>query len=319
MRRFQSALALCVCVVLASVLAPSAATADTIRFSGHSGTQRWVTCVPEVGCRPYRIGARVVANILGAERSPFVAVASFGIFYSTAALGPDTLLVYGFEYRKRGGKWRRVCVRGRCLFDSRKRASWPGERGNNDAYFEARLPIAAPRNIQQIKLLVKPLTETGSGRFVGRLRSKVFSVRYSRCSGVCALPSTTEPVPTDPGLEPPEPAPPGAPPAPAPSPAPPVPPPAPAPARDVCATHPSDPSVVCVRNQGHTVDVCDRHADGHRAYARVITEASNPAFQSPFYDDNDSQAGCANLHFPSRVLAVAVCVQYEGCSAFKPT
>ena len=254
----------------------------------------------------------MAANVLGAANSPFVAVASFGIFYSTAALGPDTLLVYGFEYRKKGGTWRQVCVQGRCLFDSRKRAPWPGEPANG-AYFEVRLPIVRPRNIQQIKLLVKPLTENGSGRFVGRLRSKVFSVRYSRCS-VCALPSTAEPVPIDPGPEPPEPAPPVPPPA---QPAPPVPP--PAPARDVCATHPSDPSVVCVRNQGHTVDVCDRHADGHRAYARVITEASNPAFQSPFYDDNDSQPGCANLHFPSRVLAVAVCVQYEGCSAFKPT
>ena len=67
------------------------------------------------------------------------------------------------------------------------------------------------------------------------------------------------------------------------------------------------------------MDVCDRDPDGHRAYARVITEASNPAFLSPYYDDNDSQAGCANLNFPSRVLSVAVCVQFEGCSAFKPT
>ncbi|MGI8624901.1 MAG: hypothetical protein ACR2NB_15795 [Solirubrobacteraceae bacterium] len=104
----------------------------------------------------------------------------------------------------------------------------------------------------------------------------------------------------------------------APAPAPP-PPPAPAPAKDVCVGHPSDKSVVCVRNGGHTVDVCDRDADGHRAYARVITEASNPNVQSPYYDGNDSQDGCANVPFPSRVLSVAVCVQFEGCSAFKPT
>jgi hypothetical protein len=100
--------------------------------------------------------------------------------------------------------------------------------------------------------------------------------------------------------------------------APPPPPPGP-PALDVCATHPSDPSVVCVRNEGRTVDVCDRHADGHRAYARVVSEASAPGFQSPFYDANDSQPGCSNIPFPSRVLSVAICVQYEGCGGVKPT
>ncbi|CAA9503311.1 MAG: GH43_30 / GH43 / GH43_33 / GH43_3 / GH43_31 [uncultured Solirubrobacteraceae bacterium] len=113
----------------------------------------------------------------------------------------------------------------------------------------------------------------------------------------------------------------GPPPAPAPAPPPPAPAPAPPrpPARDVCATHPSDPSVVCTRNAGHTVDVCDRDPDGHRAYARVVTEASWPNFQSPYYDTNDSQPGCANVGFTSRVLSVAVCVQHEGCSAVKPT
>jgi len=51
----------------------------------------------------------------------------------------------------------------------------------------------------------------------------------------------------------------------------------------------------------------------------VITQASSPGFLSPYYDDDDSQPGCANLHFPSRVLSVAACAQYEGCGAFKPT
>ena len=88
---------------------------------------------------------------------------------------------------------------------------------------------------------------------------------------------------------------------------------------DVCVAHPSDASVVCVRNNDSTVDACDRDADGHRAYARVITAASQPGFLSPYYDDNDSQPGCANITFPSRVLGVAVCVQFEGCSAFKST
>jgi len=104
-----------------------------------------------------------------------------------------------------------------------------------------------------------------------------------------------------------------------PQPAPPAPPPAPPSAKDVCAGHPSDPSVVCVRNAGHTVDVCDRDPDGHRAYARVVTQASSPGFLSPFYDGNDSQPGCSNVPFPDRVLSVAVCVQNEGCGPYKPT
>jgi len=90
-------------------------------------------------------------------------------------------------------------------------------------------------------------------------------------------------------------------------------------AQDVCAAHPSDASVVCVRDQAHTVDVCDRHADGHRAYARVVTQESYPAYLSPYYDANDSQSGCSNLHFPSAVVSVAVCVQYEGCGPDRAT
>jgi hypothetical protein len=96
-------------------------------------------------------------------------------------------------------------------------------------------------------------------------------------------------------------------------------PPASAESRDVCAGHPSDPSVVCVRNSARTVDVCDRDPDGHRAYARVTTQSSYPAFMSPYYDSNDSKSGCSNLHFPSSVVSVSVCVQFEGCSAARST
>lgn len=87
----------------------------------------------------------------------------------------------------------------------------------------------------------------------------------------------------------------------------------------VCAGHPSDPSVVCARDQARTVDVCDRQADGHRAYARVVTQATYPAFQSPYYDANDSREGCTNLHFDSAVVSIQACVQYEGCGAAQPT
>jgi hypothetical protein len=90
-------------------------------------------------------------------------------------------------------------------------------------------------------------------------------------------------------------------------------------AQDVCAAHPSDPSVVCVRNSAHTVDVCDRDPDGHRAYARVTTQESYPAFMSPYYDENDSQRGCTNLHFSSSVVSVSVCVQFEGCGGPRST
>ena len=89
--------------------------------------------------------------------------------------------------------------------------------------------------------------------------------------------------------------------------------------RDVCVRHPSDASVVCVRNQGRTVDACDRDQDRHRTYARVITDASAPDFRSPFYDDNGSQRGCGNYDQASPVRAIAVCVQFEGCSGFKQT
>jgi hypothetical protein len=81
----------------------------------------------------------------------------------------------------------------------------------------------------------------------------------------------------------------------------------------VCAGHPRDPSVVCVRDSAHTVDICDRQADGHRAFARVVTKATYPAYQSPYYDANDSKAGCSNLHFPSQVVSIQTCVQTEGC------
>ena len=83
----------------------------------------------------------------------------------------------------------------------------------------------------------------------------------------------------------------------------------------VCVSHPApqDGSVVCVRQNAHTVDVCDRKDDGHRAYARVVTRGTYPAYRSPYYDANDHNPGCTNLHFDSQVVSVAVCVQTKGC------
>ena len=71
----------------------------------------------------------------------------------------------------------------------------------------------------------------------------------------------------------------------------------------VCVEHPAvqDDSVVCVRDNWQTVDVCDRKDDGHRTFARVVTKSTYPAYRSPYYDSNDSAAGCSNLHFGSQV------------------
>ena len=60
----------------------------------------------------------------------------------------------------------------------------------------------------------------------------------------------------------------------------------------VCVSHPApqDGSVACVRNSAHILDVCDRKDDGHRAYARVVTRGTYPAFRSPYYDSNNHNA-----------------------------
>ena len=87
----------------------------------------------------------------------------------------------------------------------------------------------------------------------------------------------------------------------------------------VCAGHPTDPSVVCARDSAHIVDICDRGEDGHRVFARVVTKATYPAYDGPYYDANDSQAGCSNLHFPSQVVTIQTCVRSEGCGAVTST
>jgi hypothetical protein len=87
----------------------------------------------------------------------------------------------------------------------------------------------------------------------------------------------------------------------------------------VCAEHPKDPSVVCARDAAHIVDICDRDADGHRVFARVVTKSTYPAYRSPYYDSNDSKAGCSNLHFPSQVVSIQTCVRTEGCGRVQAT
>jgi len=112
---------------------------------------------------------------------------------------------------------------------------------------------------------------------------------------------------------------------------------------DTCVGHPSDgPSTnrtaVCMRTGTaswvHLFDVCDRHADGHNAYARmVIYQGPTDYYVLTGYDTNGSAAGCSTYdsygitaYAPPvfndnvvRAIAGAVCVQAEGCSGYKDT
>lgn len=153
MRRTRRVLALAFCLVPASMLAPSAATADgQLMFTGRAGKHTWTTCVAEVGCRPYSLSTSVDGDDRFCKPCPIGrgphARASFGVFYSTAALGPETLLVYSWSYRKKGGKWRLACTPKKiCQFDSRKQAHWPGYPAGG-GYVEMRVPIRKERNIR---------------------------------------------------------------------------------------------------------------------------------------------------------------------------
>lgn len=87
-------------------------------------------------------------------------------------------------------------------------------------------------------------------------------------------------------------------------------------AADGCVTHPHDPSRACTRSAGKLVEVCDRDPDGHAVYAEVQTTASYPAAVGKYHDDNSSKAGCSNHTFQPGIIAVRICVNTQGCSAF---
>jgi len=84
-----------------------------------------------------------------------------------------------------------------------------------------------------------------------------------------------------------------------------------------CVSHPNEPSVSCLR--GNVIDSCDRDADGHYVYSRFrTTRILAPGFGSTGYDQNGSSPGCGNLPSRDSVTEIAICVQYEGCSGYKP-
>jgi len=88
-------------------------------------------------------------------------------------------------------------------------------------------------------------------------------------------------------------------------------------AHKTCATHPSDPdalgsgalnTVACLRTDHIYVDVCDRDADGHYAYARVYYGSTIYSFD----DTNGSAAGCSTYNIAGSD-SYNICVSYEGC------
>ena len=305
-----------VACAVACVALPASASADLLEFTGGTGKQSGTAWFPNAGLRAYNLSVTVNGAVQGCRgdgpsRRCRVEV-SVGEFFSTGGFPAGAKIVWGLRYRRESGSWHGACVPDshNCIFTMPGGMPWPGNPAGGQ-YFPVRMWARAPRNIYEVQVNWGPITESqGQGAWIGAWpRSKTFRVRYHMGDGL--LPSRAV------GAPPPEPVPTPAPPASSPAPAPP--PPAPPPPQDTCVGHPSDPSVVCTRDGGHIVDVCDRDPDGHYAYARVVTEATHPTFQSPFYDGNGSQAGCENIRFDSRVTGIAVCVQYESCSAIQPT
>jgi hypothetical protein len=91
----------------------------------------------------------------------------------------------------------------------------------------------------------------------------------------------------------------------------------PASAHNVCSTHPSDPSTVCLSASGSAggehryLVVCDRDTDGNYAYARTFR---NGVAQAPLYDQNGAASGCSLYTANASTLeSFNVCVQNEQC------
>jgi len=94
----------------------------------------------------------------------------------------------------------------------------------------------------------------------------------------------------------------------------------PAEAHDTCSHHRKDPSVVCLKVDHSRIDVCDRHRDRHRAYARV---RFGNGWVLDFYDLNGAKPGCERydpykdhlIRVPRNVpmLSYNVCVIRERC------
>ena len=88
----------------------------------------------------------------------------------------------------------------------------------------------------------------------------------------------------------------------------------------VCAGHPKDPSVVCARDSAHIVDICDRAADGHRVFARVVTKSTYPAYRVALLRlQRQPRRAARTSTSRSQVVSIQTCVQKEGCGAVRAT
>lgn len=93
-------------------------------------------------------------------------------------------------------------------------------------------------------------------------------------------------------------------------------------AHDGCVQSWYEPSVACGRNWHKTVDVCDRHADGHWVWAQVhLADLSGSGDSYPIIvDESGSQSGCGSKTFRREVdwvVGFQVCVQHEGCGPWR--
>jgi hypothetical protein len=87
-----------------------------------------------------------------------------------------------------------------------------------------------------------------------------------------------------------------------------------------------DGSFACVRYNGSTqyLDFCDHDSDNHLVYARFKDRDTGSGYLTTVqvlgsifgYDRNGASSGCGNMLWSTRIDAIAVCVQTEGCSPF---
>jgi hypothetical protein len=83
----------------------------------------------------------------------------------------------------------------------------------------------------------------------------------------------------------------------------------PANAHNYCKNHVHDAG--CVKNDHHSLDSCDREADGHRVRAWWWTSDG----QGPgAWDDNGADSGCDRVWTINWTQAARTCEEVEGCS-----
>jgi hypothetical protein len=84
--------------------------------------------------------------------------------------------------------------------------------------------------------------------------------------------------------------------------------------------HPADPGWGVVGTNHHNYAVCDGQGDGHETWLRIWQQGSSGWFSTGHdsYGNNASGQFCfhSSVAF-TPIRRVAICVSYEGCSAWK--